>query len=171
VRRDLVVAGFVAAFLALLGAGLGLIAAGVTPDQAVRFFQGNGDAIFLSTVREEDATAVAGDIVMVGVLGGAGILVGLAALLGRRVAPMGIVVGLIVGGCLGGLDAMAVAHLAVHGDYRHLPVGPISQVRPYVRGRADFVALPITALVAYLLGNVPWLVRNRRVSSETAALG
>lgn len=170
---DVLRVAWVTAFLAPAGAGLGLVAAGLTPHL------GSGLYVhphFVSAYAVEDPAVFGGDGVMIAVLAAAGVLVGLAALLGRDDRPMGTVVGVLAGGVVAGLVAMAVDHIALHqanaGPTRQLlaQMGGEVQLRPYVRGSADFLVLPFFALLVFLAGNVPWLVRARRkVSSGTAA--
>lgn len=55
---------------------------------------------------------------------------------------------------------MGVGHLAVHADYSRALAAPadgrrIFQVRPYVRGRVDFVVLPLVALLVVLFHELP----------------
>lgn len=170
---DLRRALWIAAFLALAGGGLGLVAAALTPHLGSGLYV---DPAFVSAYAVEDPAVFGGDGVMIAVLAAAGLLVGLAALRGRTDRPMGTVVGVLVGGAAAGLVAMAVDHIVLH----HLNAGPTHlllaqrggevQLRPYVRGSADFLVLPLLALAAFLAGNVRWLVRSERaVSSGTAA--
>lgn len=170
---DLRRAVWVAGFLTPAGAGLGLIAAALTPDLGSGLYV---DPTFISAYAVEDKAVFGGDGVMLAVLAVAGLLVGLAALRGRVDRPMGMVLGVLVGGIAAGAAAMAVDHLVLHqsnaGATRQLlaQMGGEVQLRPYVRGSVDFLALPLIALLTFLVGNARWLVRSRRaVSSGTAA--
>lgn len=170
---DLRRATWITAFLAAAGGGLGLLAAALTPHLGSGLY---ADPRFVSAYAVEDKAVFGGDGVMIAVLAVAGILVGLLALRGRDDRPMGTVVGVLVGGLAAGLAAMAVDHIALQqanaGPTRQLlaQMGGEVQLRPYVRGSADFLVLPLLALLVYLAGNVRWLVRSRRrVSSGTAA--
>jgi len=166
-------AAWIAAFLAAAGSGLGLIAAALTPDLASGLYV---DPTFISAYAVEDRAVFGGDGVMIAVLAVAGVVVGLAALRGRANRPMGTVVGVLVGGLAAGLVAMAVDHVVLHhanaGATRQLlaQMGGVVQLRPYVRGSADFAVLPLIALLTFLAGNARWLVGSRRdVSSGTGA--
>jgi hypothetical protein len=167
-RRDLVVAAWITAFLAVTGAALGLLAAALTPHVAMSLFEdasvGYPKPVFLQVV-EEDRAAFGGDAVMIAVLAGAGVVVGvLGLLLGRRV-PAGTIVGILAGGVAAGLIAMAVQHHVLHPAYAGVPVsqagqGVVHQLRPYVRGSADFAVLPFIAALVWFAGQVPWLLRG-----------
>jgi hypothetical protein len=157
--------------LLLVGAGglLGLLAAALTPHVAQVLFQdptqGYPHALFLQAA-EEDKAAFGGDGVMLAVLAGGGLLAGLGSLLLARVAPLGAVIGLLVGGLVGGALAMAVAHIVVHGGYAAVPASAVNgpgvyELRPYVRGRVDFLLFPVVALVVFAVGNAPWYLRPR----------
>jgi hypothetical protein len=173
VTGDLRRAAWVVAFLTPAGAALGLIAAALTPDLGSGLYV---DPTFVSAYAVEDKAVFGGDGIMIAVLAVAGLVAGLAALRGRADRPMGTVAGVLVGGIVAGLVAMAVDHLVLHqanvAPTRQLlaQMGGEVQLRPYVRGSADFLVLPLVALLAFLAGNARWLVRSRRrVSSGTAA--
>jgi hypothetical protein len=166
-------AAWIAAFLALTGAGLGLVAAALTPELGSGLYV---DPTFVSAYAVEDKAVFGGDGVLIAVLAVAGLVVGLAALRGRVDRPMGTVVGVLAGGIAAGLVTMAVDHLVLHhanaGPTRQLlaQMGGEVQLHPYVRGSADFLVLPLVALLTFLAGNARWLVRShRQVSSGTAA--
>ncbi|HEX7355108.1 MAG TPA: hypothetical protein VF288_09785 [Mycobacteriales bacterium] len=161
------------AFLAPLGAGLGFVAAALTPHLGSGLYV---DPQFVSAYAVEDKAVFGGDGVMIAVLAASGVLLGLASLRGRDDRPVGTVLGVLAGGIAAGLVAMAVDHLVLHqanaAPTRRLlaQMGGEVQLRPYVRGSADFLVLPLFGLVVFLLGNARWLVRSRRrVSSGTAA--
>lgn len=168
-RGELVTAVVVAVVVAAVGAPLGLLAAALTPRVGMYLAKapdvGYPRPVFLQDA-EENAAAIGGDGVLIAVLAGAGLLVGLVAVLLRRRAPLGSVLGVLVGGLVAGVIAMAVGHGVVHGDYAAVPASAVNtgkafQLRPYVRGRVDFVVLPVVALIVFLLANARWLWRTR----------
>ena len=113
---------------------------------------------------------VAGDIVMVGVLGVAGILLGLAALVGRRIAPTGVVVGLILGGC----QAVS-SRWPSRTSWCTPTIGTCRSDRSRRSGRTSGVGSTSSLcrsplIVVFLLGNVPWLIRSRPVSDDLLGL-
>lgn len=170
---DLLRATWITAFLAASGTGLGLVAAALTPHLGSGLYV---DPRFVSAYAVEDPAVFGGDGVMIAVLAAAGVLVGLGALRGRTNRPVGTVVGALAGGVLAGLVAMAVDHIALHQanaapTHQLLAqMGGEVQLQPYVRGSADFLVLPLFAMLVFLAGNVPWFVRSRRkLSSGTAA--
>lgn len=169
-RVEVLTAVVVAVVVAAVGAPLGLLAAALTPRVGMSLFrdpsQGYPTAAFVQSA-EENRAAIGGDGVLIAVLAGAGLLFGLAAVLLRRRAPFGAVLGVLVGGLVAGLVAMAVAHVVVHGGYAAVPAsaldtGKVFQLRPYIRGRVDFVVLPTIALIVFLLANVRWMWRTGR---------
>ena len=169
----------VALLLIGVGGALGLVAAAVTPHVAQTLFQdptqGYPRALFLA-VAEEDKAAIGGDAVVLVVLVAGGLLAGAGSLALRRIAPFGAVIGIVVGGLLGGALTMAVAHIVVHRSDAAVPLhavntGAVFQLRPYIRGRVDFVAFPSVALVTFLAGNLPWYVRTRSAAGRGTELG
>ncbi len=172
---DLARASWVTVLVALLGTPLGLLSAALTPRLA-QYLLGPPDfsRLFFTPSAEYDPARLAGDGVMLAVLAGAGLLVGLLALAGRRTAALGTVLGLLVGGLVAGVVAMAVDHLVLAPGYAAVPRTDVNStvisLRPYVGGHVDFVALPLVALLVFLAGNVPYLLRQR-LSSGTAARG
>lgn len=176
-RRDLLVAGWTSAFLAFLGVPLGLLAAALTPHLASGLYPGGPDGgapFFLSAAREEDPAVFGGDGVMLAVLAGAGLLVGVAAVVWGRRCRGGTICGVVLGGALAGLVAMAVHHQVLHPAYARIPLTPGSvgasvQLRPYVRGTADFAVLPFVAVLVVLLSNVRWLLGGGASVAESPA--
>lgn len=164
VTGDLRRAAWISGFLALAGGGLGLVAAALTPHLASGLYL---DPTFVSAYAVEDRAVFGGDGVMIAVLATAGVLAGLLALLGRADRPVGTVVGIVAGGMLAGLVAMAVDHVVLH----HVNAAPTRlllarmggevQLKPYVRGSADFLVLPLFAALTFLAGNARWLLRAR----------
>lgn len=169
---DLRRAAWITGFLSLAGGGLGLVAAALTPHLGSGLYL---DPTFVSAYAVEDRATFGGDGVMIAVLAVAGILAGLLALLGRVDRPLGTVVGILAGGVLAGLVAMAVDHIALH----HANAGPTRlllarmggevQLKPYVRGSVDFLVLPLFAALTFLAGNARWLARRRTARSAAAA--
>lgn len=161
---DLRAAGWGVAGLAVSGAALGLLAAALTPHVAMVVVrdssQGYPHALFLQAA-EEDRAGFGGDGVLLAVLGGAGLLLGLGGgLLGRR-RPAATVAGLLVGGCLAGLVAMAVHHeVLATAQVPLISGGRTYQLRPYARGPVDFAVLPFVALVVWFACQLPWLLRG-----------
>lgn len=173
-RADLGSALSVGAALVLLGAPLGLVWSWAVPDLSV-VHVGTGRGYLLPTAAE-DAAVPAGDLVMVLILVLVGLAAGAVVTWRARRAPLGVVVGLLLGGTLAGTIALAVGHVLVRGDYTAVYAHPADyvtpfQVRPYVRGTVDLVVLPLAALLVY---GTALLVRGNageRLSSETAARG
>ncbi|HVV31188.1 MAG TPA: hypothetical protein VHC41_09950 [Mycobacteriales bacterium] len=138
----------VTVLLVLAGAPLGAIWAASVPDVGV-FRVGS----YLLPSYTEDKASAAGDLVLLLILAIAGLVAGgLVAWYGRH-TPVGGACGLLVGGLLAGVIAMAVGHVLVHGDYHaiqhHKVDGTTFQVRPYIRGSGDFVLLPLIALILF----------------------
>ena len=170
-RRELTEGGVVALVLTLLGAPLGLIWAHAVPHLAIVKI---GSPAYLYPTRAEDLASMGGDLVMVGVLAGVGIVAGLAIAVSQR-AVLGPLIGLIAGGMLCGVIAMAVGHILVSGDYHaafaHIGDGTVFQVRPYVRGSADFLVLPLFGALAVGLAQVPSLWSNRQYRPADPVVG
>ncbi len=151
-------AGLLIAFLAAAaGAPLGSLWALVVPHVAV-VHAGTGRGYLLPN-QTEDIASAGGDLVMIAVLLGAGVVLGIGVGWFASRHPLGTVLGLLGGGALGGAVALAVGHLLVHGDYgrvyRHsADYATVFQVRPYVRGTVDLVVLPLVALLAALAAQV-----------------
>lgn len=170
-RRELTDGGVVALLLMLLGAPLGLIWALAVPHLAVVKI---GSPAYLYPARAEDLASMGGDLVMVGVLAGVGIVAGLAVAVSQR-SVLGPLIGLIAGGMLCGAIAMAVGHILVEDDYHavlaHIGDGTVFHVRPYVRGSADFLVLPLFGALVLGLAQVPSLWGSRKYRPADVPVG
>jgi len=136
----------------------------LTPDLGV---QKLGSPAYLLPATSEDRATIAGDLVMIAILLAIGVLAALIVLAWSRDSHVGPAVGLLVGCTVCGVVAMALGHHLVEGDYRavvaHASDGTVFQVRPYVRGSADFLVGPLVAAVVFLLGQGPamWAEASR----------
>lgn len=164
VRRGLLVGLLVAP----IGAPLGLLWAAVVPHVAV-FPVDAADRYLLPNLTEDRASA-GGDVLMLGLLAAAGVLLGVLVALASRRALVGAVCGLLTGGSIAGLIAVALGHALVHGDYASLRTaaqGTVVQVRPYVKGSADWVVLPLFGALVQLVVGTPALLRGEPDPTHT----
>jgi len=68
------------------------------------------------------------------------------------------------------LIAVALGHALVHGDYASLRTaaqGTVVQVRPYVKGSADWVVLPLFGALVQLVVGTPALLRGEPDPTHT----
>jgi hypothetical protein len=149
--------------LALAAAGvlLGVLWAALVPHVAV--FAVDASRRYLLPNLTEDRASAAGDVLMLGLLAAAGLLAGLLVARTARREVVGAVCGLVLGGSIAGLIAMAVGHLLVQGDYTPLRTaaqGAVVQVRPFVKGSADWVMLPLVGSLVLLIAGTPALLRG-----------
>ena len=154
-------AAAVALVLAAVGAPLGLLWALAVPHVGV--FAVDGAPRYLLPDASEDRAAAAGDVLMLCLLAAAGLLAALLVARSRARELVGSVAGLVGGGALAGVIAMAVGHALVQGDYRPLRTaaeGVVVQVRPYVRGDADWAAFPLAGSLVLLMRSLPALWRG-----------
>lgn len=162
VRAEVVRGLVVGAAMALLGAPLGVLWAFAVPHLAV---QKVGAPAYLLPVETEDLASMGGDLVLIAIFGSVGVVAALAVHLWSSRAQLGPLVGLLLGGAVCGVIAMAVGHVLVEADYHavfaHIEDGRVFQVRPYVRGRGDFLILPVFSALAFGLAQVPPLLRGR----------
>jgi hypothetical protein len=161
VREELSRGLLVAIVMTMLGAPAGVLWAYSVPHLAVFKI---GSPAYLLTDNAEDLAAMGGDLVMIAILLSIGSVAALVVHFASRQAQLGPFIGLLVGGTLCGVIAMAVGHTLVEGDYdavfAHLSDGTIFQIRPYVRGSADFLVLPLFAAFVYGIAQLPALWRG-----------
>jgi hypothetical protein len=170
VQQEVRVGAVTTAVLTVIGAPAGLLWAFVVPHVAV---QKVGSPAYLIPTKTEDLASMGGDLTLVAILLSLGILAALIVLIRSPRGQIGPLIGLLTGGVLCGVIAMAVGHVLVEGDYRavlaHAEDGRVFQIRPYVRGSADFLVLPLVAAFVFLIAQLPALIQNRPTSPPVSS--